>query len=311
MNISSAKMLQLITKGNSDNNDYKLYLSDTGFSSLEENLEQDVIKVLSFLCNEEMMLAGFKKFAKSYYEFKQSEGREGRTEKHTIRKFFDEWGSVNHFNQGSEEPVPAEYRTNTEFDFPKSTAVLIDELTTGLFLDVLLKNAYLSSDPGAGVVHGKWSHSIQLFILEEARKSGFLQLNAVNMAEFIKQISQIKPEFGSLNLWYLIFDSTLEGTFTCPDTIVRTLESALDEAEESIYLSKKMNVYKEKSEKSDASTVIDEKRYNPYVAKKYARRTPELGFIEADQSRGLLWFTHKKITDNGQEVSPSINIEIK
>ncbi|WP_133138686.1 LirA/MavJ family T4SS effector [Legionella genomosp. 1] len=303
-------MLQLITKGNSDNNDYKLYLSDTGFSSLEESLEQDVIKVLSFLCNEEMMLAGFKKFAKSYYEFKQSEGRAGRTEKHTIRKFFDEWGSVNHFNQGSDEPVPAEYRTNTEFDFPKSTAVLIDELTTGLFLDVLLKNAYLSSDPGAGVTHGKWSHSIQLFILEEARKSGFLQLNAVNIAEFIKQISQIKPEFGSLNLWYLIFDSTLEGTFTCPDMIVRTLESKLDEAEESIYLSEKMNVYKKKSE-IPSSEVIDEKRYNTYVAKKYARRTPELGFIEADQSRGLLWFTHKKTTGHEQEISPSMNIEIK
>ncbi|KTD49931.1 helicase [Legionella quinlivanii] len=304
-------MLQLITKGNSDNNDYKLYLSDTGFSSLEENLEQDVIQVLTFLCNEEMMHAGLKKFAKSYYEFKQSEGREGRTEKHTIRKFFDEWGSVNYFNQGASEPVSSEYRTNPEFDFPKSTAVLIDELTTDLFLDVLLKNAYLSSDPGAGVTHGKWSHSIQLFILEEARKSGYLQLNAVNIAEFIKQISQIKPEFGSLNLWYLIFDSTLEGTFTCPDTIARTLESNFDEAGESIYLNKKMNTYKEKSEKLDSIKVTDERRYNAYVAKKYAQRIPELGFIGTDQSRGLLWFTHKKITDKEQDVSPSINIEIK
>ncbi|KTC68905.1 helicase [Legionella birminghamensis] len=302
--------MQLITTGSTDENDYKQYLDDTGFPDLDQDLEDDVIKVLSFLCNEEKMLEGLKQFAKQYYDFKQLENKEGRTDKHSLRKFFDEWGRDNHFNQGSTEPVPAEFRSSPGFNFPKLTAVLIDEVSAELFLDVLLKNAYLSSDPGAGVTHGKWSHSIQLFILEEARKSGILKLNTPTVAEFITRISQVKPQGTSFTLWYVIFDSTFEETFTCPDAVARTLYANFDRSKESLFLSNKLKAYKEKVEKanSDYGSESAGSRYSPYVEKSYASRMPEYGYIEADRTRGLLWFSHKKAVNvQPEEVSLNTN----
>ncbi|WP_269147474.1 LirA/MavJ family T4SS effector [Legionella sainthelensi] len=45
--------------------------------------------------------------------------------------------------------------------------MLFGELTANLFNNVLLKNGYLSVDIGAGPKHGKWAHTIQLFLREQ------------------------------------------------------------------------------------------------------------------------------------------------
>lgn len=82
--------------------------------------------------------------------------------------------------------------------------MLYGELTADLFN---IKQGYLSADIGAGPAHGKWAHSIQFFILEEARKTGQLKLHTKNVCEFIQKISQVHGEFESMSLWSILFDA--------------------------------------------------------------------------------------------------------
>ncbi|STX99916.1 helicase [Legionella pneumophila] len=240
--------LELIRNGETDTNDYEEHLDSFGYETLEKPLKEDAKSICQFFCNEELVLQGLKKLVTQFYQFNQPE-------KKTLMQFFDGWGSKNHFNQGttSNEKIP--FETSRNFHFPNHTPVLCGELTADLFNNVLLKQGYLSADIGAGPKHGKWAHSIQFFLLEEARKAGQLNLHANNVCEFIKKISQIHGQYESLSLWSILFDS-FDETFTCPNLITQTLTSQWDNSKEAQFLADRLNSFQKNLKKPHLLKII-------------------------------------------------------
>lgn len=275
--------IELIRIGQEDTNNYEENLVNLGHENLDGNLKEDVIAVWGFLCNEALVLSGLKKFREQYYQF----SKEGQR---SLRQFFDDWGYKNHFNSPSSPELPNEYETNTDFQFPSHTPILCGELTADIFNNVLLKNGYLSSDLGAGPKHGKWAHSIQLFLLEEARKEGVLPLHAKHVCEFVQIISQTKGSFTSLGLWDILFDSFDENLFTCPNHITAVLSANSVSSKEDALLSSKLNAYAGKFN----AAAQEDSYYESYAHKKYLSRLNEASsFIRYKDKCSLLWFAPK------------------
>ncbi len=288
--------LELIRNGETDTNDYEEHLDSFGYETLEKSLKEDAKSICQFFCNEELVLQGLKKLVTQFYQFNQPE-------KKTLMQFFDGWGSKNHFNQGttSNEKIP--FETSRNFHFPNHTPVLCGELTADLFNNVLLKQGYLSADIGAGPKHGKWAHSIQFFLLEEARKAGQLNLHANNVCEFIKKISQIHGQYESLSLWSILFDS-FDETFTCPNLITQTLTSQWDNSKEAQFLADRLNSFQKKFEKA-AST---ENNYNAYANKKYLSKIDKANYVKYKDKCAILWFAPQ---DKKTIPKPSSQEELK
>lgn len=288
--------LELIRNGETDTNDYEEHLDSFGYGTLEKSLKEDAKSICQFFCNEELVLQGLKKLVTQFYQFNQPE-------KKTLMQFFDGWGSKNHFNQGttSNEKIP--FETSRNFHFPNHTPVLCGELTADLFNNVLLKQGYLSADIGAGPKHGKWAHSIQFFLLEEARKAGQLNLHANNVCEFIKKISQIHGQYESLSLWSILFDS-FDETFTCPNLITQTLTSQWDNSKEAQFLADRLNSFQKKFEKA-AST---ENNYNAYANKKYLSKIDKANYVKYKDKCAILWFAPQ---DKKTIPKPSSQEELK
>jgi hypothetical protein len=258
---------------------YQQYLDSMQFTELAGKLRDDVIEVLKFFCNEELVKSGLADFANQYYTFVQKGNAK------SLRAFFDIWGAKNHFNQATENtPSDTRYQISKDFVFPKATPTLYGELKPALFLDVLLKNGYLSSDPGAGTVHGKWSHSIQLFLLEEARKKGILKLHHTNVREFMVTISQNKTGGDANNLWMLLFDSFEDQIFTCPNNIRNALAS-MKEGEAQLFVSEKLSKHKVKVEKYNHANGV-----GAYSKHKYLDKSKTFIKQETSKLSGLLWF---------------------
>lgn len=272
--------MELIYLNDTDNNDYNSELDNYGYENLAHNIKDDVIAVWKFLCTEALVLQGVRQFAEQYYAY-------NRDEKRTLRQFFDDWGSKNHFNQVSDKTDLEPYQTSPDFQYPAHTPILYGELTPDLFLNVLLKHGYLSGDIGAGPVHGKWVHSIQLFILEEARKSGKLTLHSKSVCDFVKTISQIKPLFNGFHLWDILFDSFDENIYTHPNNITSLLIK-LKDSEATQFLSKKLIDFKKKFD--EAFQTGD---YNTYAKRKYLSRISEAQYVSYGEKCSLLWFAPK------------------
>jgi hypothetical protein len=274
--------IELIRTGQKDTNDYTGSLISYGHEQLDDTIKNDVVAVWSFFCNEELVLRGLEKFAEQYYLFHQEKPR-------SLRQFFDDWGSKNHFNCPTNSYLPPEVQTSSDFHYPNHTPVLCGELTADLFNNALLKNGYLSADIGAGPKHGKWAHSIQLFLLEEARKEGVLRLNASTVSQFVQMISQIKGRFDSLSLWSLLFDSFDDDLFTCPNSITAVLSRKWNNSESATFVASKLTAFAEKFNK--AAEVG--KSYDSYANKKYLSRLNEASYIQYKDKCSLLWFTPK------------------
>lgn len=178
--------------------------------------------------------------------------------------------------------------------------MLYGELTADLFNNVLLKQGYLSADIGAGPAHGKWAHSIQFFLLEEARKDGQLKLHTKNVCEFIQKISQVHGEFESMSLWSILFDAFDETIFTCPNTITQTLSSQWDDSEAAQFLTAKLNNFREKFEEA-AST---KRNYNSYANQKYLSRIEEASYIKYKDKCALLWFSPFAKKEKVEDTTP-------
>ncbi|KTD61099.1 LirA/MavJ family T4SS effector [Legionella spiritensis] len=270
--------LELIDGKDDDPNDYEAYLEERGYTGLEPNLKEDIIAVLSFLCREDLVRKGLQKFAGEYFQFNTSG-------KKTMRRFFDDWGGKNGFNATGASEVPKGYTTSTAFQYPHHTPILFGALSPDLFLNVLLKNGYLSSDPGAGVGHGKWAHSVQIYLLEEARKDGTLNLKSPSVCDFVKTISQVPPVFESLPLWEVLFDSFEDSVYTCPNNITATLNRALDSSGAALQLASKFVAYKEKVSKMS-------KGAETYTNQKYLSRLSESSYITSGKY-GIMWLKPK------------------
>lgn len=274
--------LNLIQSEQLDNNDYELWLNEYGYTELEENLKQDALAICKFFCNEELVLHGLKKLAEQYFAF-------NKAEKKSLRRFFDDWGSRNHFNNPNALNSTEEFKTSANFQYPKSTPILYGELTSNLFNKILLKNGYLSADIGAGPQHGKWAHTIQLFLIEEARKEGILKLHVHTTCQFIQVISQIKGPFESLNLWNLLFDSFDDHIFTNPNNITTVLMQSSGNSEAETFLASKLHAYEKKFTQA-ASTSGS---YEGLAHTKYLSRLNEASYISYKDKCGLLWFAPK------------------
>ncbi|KTD41157.1 LirA/MavJ family T4SS effector [Legionella parisiensis] len=280
--------VELIQIGKKDTNNYEQCLQDFGYTNLDNKVQEDVIEVWKFFCNEELVLRGLKRFVTTYFLFNQEEKR-------SLRYFFDHWGNKNHFNNPTSSEVSEIFKTSTDFQYPRHTPILHGELTADLFNNVLLKNGYLAADAGAGPAHGKWAHTIQFFILEEARKEGVFQLHAQTVCQFIQTISQIKGMFESLSLWNILFDSFDEHIFTSPNNITKLLTSSWDSSEAAQFLAAKFNAYEEKFDR----IAKDEKSYGGYTKQKYLRRLNEARYIFYKETCALLWFAPKNKEEKG------------
>ncbi|PWY56007.1 helicase [Legionella qingyii] len=278
--------IELIQTGKEDTNDYEQSLQDLGYTELDNHLKEDVIAIWKFFCNEELVFKGLKKFVTAYFAFTQHETK-------TLRQFFDEWGSKNHFNRPDSFEISEEFKTSPQFHYPKHTPVLYGELTPDLFNNILLKNGYLSADAGAGPKHGKWAHSIQFFLLEEARKEGILQLHAPTVCQFVQTISQIKGPFEALSLWDILFDSFEDHIFTHPNNITTILSSSWDTSEAAKFLAAKLIAFDEKFYR----IARNESCYEAYAKQKYLSRLNEAHFIFYKEKCALLWFTPKDQKD--------------
>ncbi|WP_115701542.1 LirA/MavJ family T4SS effector [Legionella sainthelensi] len=274
--------LDLIRKEQIDSNDYELWLKEYGYTELDENLKQDILAICKFFCNEELVLQGLKKLAEQYLDF-------NKTEKKSLRQFFDNWGSQNHFNNPSPHNSTQEFTTTAHFQFPKYTPILFGELTANLFNNVLLKNGYLSADIGAGPKHGKWAHTIQLFLIEEARKEEVLKLHTQTACQFIQVISQIKGPFESFSLWNLLFDSFEEHLFTNPNNITIALTHPYIGTEAELFLASKLQAYEKKFDQAASTS-----GYEGFAHTKYLSRLNEASYVSYKDKCGLLWFTPKK-----------------
>ncbi|CAM2892860.1 helicase [Legionella steigerwaltii] len=279
--------VELIRIGQEDKNDYEQSLNDLGYTELDAQIREDAIAVWRFFCNEELVLCGLKKFVTAYFEFNQKE-------KKSLRQFFDEWGSRNHFNMPDSYEISKKFTVSPHFQYPKHTPVLYGELTGDLFNNVLLKNGYLSADVGAGPLHGKWAHSIQLYLLEEARKKGILQLHAQSVRHFLQTISQIKGEFVSFSLWNILFDSFEEHIFTYPNNITRIL-STWNTSEAAKFFATKLKAFEEKFNRA-AQT---EECYEGLAKQKYLSRLNEASYIFYKEKCALLWFAPKDTKGTG------------
>lgn len=278
--------LDLICNEQIDTNDYNLWLKEYGCTELNENLKQDVLAICKFFCNEQLVLHGLKKLAEQYFAF-------NKTEKKSLRQFFDNWGSQNYFNNPTPLNSTEEFKTSTNFQYPKHTPILYGELTANLFNNVLLKNGYLSADVGAGPKHGKWAHTIQLFLIEEARKEGVLKLHTPTTCQFIQLISQIKGQYESFSLWNLLFDSFDDHIFTNPNNITTILAHYHGTAEAEIFLASKLNAYEKKFDQA-ASTL----GYEGFAQTKYLSRLSEASYVSYKDKCGLLWFAPKNKSSN-------------
>ncbi|MCW8443515.1 helicase [Fluoribacter gormanii] len=293
--------VELIQTGKEDTNDYEQNLRDLGYTELDNHLKEDIIAIWSFLCNEDLVFKGLKKFVIAYFAFTQHE-------KKTLRQFFDEWGSKNHFNMPDSFEISKEFKTSPQFQYPKHTPVLYGELTADLFNNILLRNGYLSADAGAGPKHGKWAHSIQFFLLEEARKEGILKLYAQTTCQFVQTISQIKGPFEGLSLWDILFDSFEDHIFTYPNNITTILSSAWDTSEAAKFLATKLNAFDEKFNR----IAHDENCYDAYAKQKYLSRLNEASYIFYKEKCALLWFTpkDKKDTPNSDLLLPLCDLKL-
>ncbi|WP_454780906.1 LirA/MavJ family T4SS effector [Legionella sp. WA2022007384] len=293
--------VELIQKGEEDTNDYEQSLRELGYTNLDKHLKEDVIAIWKFFCNQELVYNGLGKFVTDYFAFT----KQG---KKSLRQFFDEWGSNNHFNQPECFEISKEFKTSPQFQYPKHTPVLYGELTADLFNNILLKNGYLSADAGAGPKHGKWAHSIQFFLLEEARKEGILQLHSPTVCKFVQTISQIKGSFESLSLWDILFDSFEDHIFTYPNNITTVLSSSWHGSDDAKFLAAKLKAFDEKFNR----IAQDEHCYNAYAKQKYLSRLNEASYIFYKEKCGLLWFTPKDKQDTSASslLNPLCNLQL-
>ncbi|VEB36173.1 helicase [Legionella sainthelensi] len=179
--------LDLIRKEQIDSNDYELWLKEYGYTELDENLKQDILAICKFFCNEELVLQGLKKLAEQYLDF-------NKTEKKSLRQFFDNWGSQNHFNNPSPHNSTQEFTTTAHFQFPKYTPILFGELTANLFNNVLLKNGYLSADIGAGPKHGEMGSYDPIVSYRRSKKRRSFKTSYTNcLPIYTSNISNQRP----------------------------------------------------------------------------------------------------------------------
>lgn len=278
--------IELIRTGEKDINNYEQTLNDYGYTDLKKEVKEDAIAVWKFFCSEELVKNGLRKFVSEYFKFYQKENK-------SLRTFFNEWGKNNHFNKPKAINHPSEYTVSDNFQFPETTPILYGELTADLFYDILLQNGYLSADLGAGPEHGKWAHSIQMYLLEEARKEGILQLHSQSVCQFLQTISQIKGPYESLSLWNILFDSFEEHIFTFPNNITKVLSSAWDTSEAAKFFATKLNAYADKFNR----IANEETSYEGYAKKKYLSRLNEASYIFYKEKCALLWFASKEKKD--------------
>ncbi|KTD11185.1 helicase [Legionella gratiana] len=280
--------LNLVSNEQIDTNDYELWLKEYEYTELDEHLRQDVLAICKFFCNEALVLQGLKKLAEQYLTF-------NKEEKKSLRQFFDDWGSKNHFNNPNPLNSTTEFKTSANFQYPKHTPILYGELTANLFNNVLLKNGYLSADVGAGPKHGKWAHTIQLFLIEEARKEGVLKLYTPTACQFIQTISQTKGKFESFSLWNLLFDSFDDHIFTNPNNITTALVHYHGNTEAEIFLASKLHAYEKKFDQVASTSGC----YDGFAHTKYLSRLSEASSVSYKDKCGLLWFAPKnKISDS-------------
>ncbi|WP_225316678.1 LirA/MavJ family T4SS effector [Legionella longbeachae] len=165
---------------------------NTTYAQLSEDLKENLGAVLEFFLNEELVHKYISKFADDYEQFDSKE------DKKTLRRFFTQWGSGNGFNQGDNREntqYPLQYKHSgkiyklSQFQLPKEIPSLVGILPSSLFTRVFLGFGYLICDPGAGTVHGKWTHSLQLFMLEEAHKNNELKfINCTSIVNLMREI---------------------------------------------------------------------------------------------------------------------------
>ncbi len=264
------------------------------YKRLSENLKENLGAILDFLLNTGLVHKYIQKFASDYEKINP------QNNKKTLRFFFTQWGAENGFNLGdsrenTQSPLRYEHCGKiyklSKFHLPKEIPYLVGILPSSLFTRVFLGFGYLICDPGSGIAHGKWTHSLQLFMLEEARKNKELKLiNCDSIVNLMKEISC--HESRGDKIFAPLFDSQTRTDYTRPETLMKAIhDKNLIKSDEMATLRDKLFKHQKKIEQLDGK----EKEYEQKFAK---NATHYYGFQTEEKTVGFFWGKSKTNSNN-------------
>ncbi len=222
------------------------------------------VSLLRYQENEEKplnsYLAIFIEKYKKFYEENQS-----TKNKPTIRKFFEEWLKINNLLDGIE---------NTKF--PDGVPTLTGGINIDLFLDLLGTGNAMFKDLIKDDSHGRWTHAIQMFVIQEAINDGKIKLvdfdngdRNINIFQFISRIFSNKEiNLFDKTIFEVLFDNS---AFALPDSFnKRYLEILTSEKHRNNPLLIKEKIYSFFEERDEFIEEINRKKEN--INKKSGQR---------------------------------------
>lgn len=275
------------------------------YERLSDDMKENLGAVLEFFLNEELVHKYILKFANDYEQF------DSQKSKKTLRCFFTQWGAENGFNQGDtreNKKAPLRYKYSDEiyklskFELPKEIPYLVGILPSSLFTHVFLRFGYLICDPGAGTGHGKWTHSLQLFMLEEALKNKDLKLmNCDSIVNLMKEISSY--EYRGNGIFGPLFDSQTRTDYTRPELLMKAiLNENLIQSDSMTKLRKKLLEHKNNIAQLEGKN--EEEKTTKYEKKFIKNATHYYGFQKEAKSVGFFW--GKSNSNNDKLIEPVI-----
>lgn len=242
-------------------------------------LEQDLLAIFRFFNNKKLVLKYLSEFAYQYHHF--CAGKETGT---NFRNFFTAWGQGHGFNQAmngktvvyKNEHAVKLYHAKT--DLPASIPTLVGIVPARLFTNLFLRQGYLISDPGAGVLHGKWTHSLQVFMLQEALIHKDIELFSCD------SIKSLLRQMGCHRQGHLIFGALLDSNqatddYSRPEALLKLLMTDETLTDKAGILAVRAKVEKYNAKVGNAPEAYTQRKFD--AANKY------IGVV--GEQRGFLW----------------------
>lgn len=275
------------------------------YDRLSEDMKNNLGAVLNFFLDKNLVHKYIMKFADDYEQFDSKENKK------TFRGFFTQWGALNGFNQGyipNNEKKLLSFKDSGEiyklsnFELPKEIPYLVGILPSSLFTHVFLRFGYLICDPGAGTAHGKWTHSLQVYMLQEALRNGDIQLtNCDSIVQLMKEISRY--ERGGDGIFAQLFDSKSRLDYTRPETLMEAiLNKELLQSPAMTNLRKKFLAHQKNI--SQIKEINETEKVKKYEQKFAKNATHYYGFQTGEKTIGFFW--GKSRNQNENLIEPTI-----
>jgi Family of unknown function (DUF5636) len=234
-----------------------------GNISLDKDTQFNWAKILAFFTDKAKVHHYLNKFAETFHKFDPIDGKK------SFRAFFKAWGDEYGFNQGADK-VEINYRARNSnrisffsTNLPNSIPSLVGIVPANLFVNVFLRHGYLICDPGAGTLHGKWTHTLQVFMLQEALNDKVLQLKGCDSIRELYQNLAKSHNSKAAKIFGELLDSELTADYTKSENLHRALMTEIKLTPAVKKVREKINRYDEKIQHYKNSTNYCEKKVFP------------------------------------------------